>query len=369
MLPYEEELDIKDLSKLFNNMSESYKLFWFQAIVNCIISKKYTLTYNELINEMIADAWYMVSEYKLNLGPSDTLEWLIHHLHKISGLKSNEKKEDIIEYLNNCKDKELNSKKLTLTYHVPYRLQAPFFRNIDSRVWKKSKQDLINKINQERRLVYYFTSLSGLKTQIHIQPEWQTYIRCNQEIIRGWIKHNMVAYLQRRNPGIPGIIDKLNPPQERNLTKVRDYWKAISDLIPIRDIYSDVVIESKDLSIDHFIPWSYVAHDELWNLCATSKNLNSSKGNKLPDWELYFPRLSRFEYQVFRKKIENTKIHKIQKEFVRCKKQHINSSEVLSNLYLEDITEDVFLKRLENILYPLYQSAQNVGFKSWKVGS
>ncbi|MFT4105550.1 MAG: hypothetical protein QM657_07315 [Lacrimispora sp.] len=73
-LPYSEDLNVERLGRLFDKMSESYKIFWFQAIVNKVISEKETMTYQELINEMIADSWYMVSEYKLNLGPSDTLE-------------------------------------------------------------------------------------------------------------------------------------------------------------------------------------------------------------------------------------------------------------------------------------------------------
>jgi hypothetical protein len=87
-LPYSGNLSIERLGRLFDKMSESYKLFWFQAIVNKVISGKETLTYNELINDMIADSWYMMSEYKLNLGPSDTLEALVHYIYEISGLKT-----------------------------------------------------------------------------------------------------------------------------------------------------------------------------------------------------------------------------------------------------------------------------------------
>ena len=43
-----------------------------------------------LIDEMIADAWYMVSEYHLNLGPNDALERVVHRLSEISHMKSSE---------------------------------------------------------------------------------------------------------------------------------------------------------------------------------------------------------------------------------------------------------------------------------------
>lgn len=33
-LPYSDKIEIQRLSRIFDNMSECYKLFWFQAIVN-----------------------------------------------------------------------------------------------------------------------------------------------------------------------------------------------------------------------------------------------------------------------------------------------------------------------------------------------
>jgi hypothetical protein len=125
-LTYSEELDIQHLSRLFDNISECYKLFCFQAIVDAVIDCKQRASYYVLINQMVADAWYMVSEYKLNLGPKDTLEELAHYAYKTSGLKLSEKRDKIINFLANSDDKDHISKKRTLTLNVPYRLQAPF---------------------------------------------------------------------------------------------------------------------------------------------------------------------------------------------------------------------------------------------------
>ena len=51
---------------------------------------------------------------------------------------------------------------------------------------------------------------------------------------------------------------------------------------PIREIYTDREIGLDVLSIDHFVPHSYISNDELWNLIPMSKSLNSSKNNRLP---------------------------------------------------------------------------------------
>ena len=86
-LPHSDILDIAHFSRLFDNKSECYKLFWFQAIARKIKEGQKTITFEALIDEMIADAWYMVLEYRLNLGPNDALERVVHRLGEISNMK------------------------------------------------------------------------------------------------------------------------------------------------------------------------------------------------------------------------------------------------------------------------------------------
>ncbi|MCD8151511.1 MAG: hypothetical protein LUD71_00230 [Clostridiales bacterium] len=175
-LPYSDELEIQYLSRLFDNTSECYKFFWFQAIVTKVLEGKTVLMYEELIDEMIADAWYMVTEYHLNLGPRDTLERVVHDIQKISGMKSSEKKSVVIEYLNHCQEPEINRQKRTLTRNVPYRLQAPFIHQLKGKSWDVSESELARRINQEHRLIYYFNALNGMQTTIRIQEDWCQYI-------------------------------------------------------------------------------------------------------------------------------------------------------------------------------------------------
>lgn len=363
-LPYSEELNIEYLGRLFDNTSECYKFFWFKAILAKVTAGKYELTYEELVDEMISDAWYMVTEYRLNLGPKDTLENLVDRIkQKYPELKSSEKKSAIIDFLRDTKDKEIIDKKRTLTRNVPYRLQAPFFELLKGDAWNVGENELISLINQERRLLYYFTALNGLSTKIIIQEDWIRYINKNQEIIRGWLEYNMIRYLQRRNPSVPGIADKLYPPQERKLEKVKKYWKLLATIEPIREIYSDLLITEKDISIDHFVPWSYVAHDEMWNLSPTTKSINSAKSNNLPDWDTYFEKLAKLEYQSYQMIWKYESVHK---EFEKCAKEHVNNDDIRFRIYREGVDYAGFSGELKSVLLPVYQSAENCGFGKWE---
>ncbi len=361
-LPHSNNLEIQYLSRLFDNTSECYKFFWFKAIISKVLEGKDYITYDELINEMISDAWYMVSEYHLNLGPNDTLEKLVHYLQEISKLKSSEKKENIINYLKDCTDKEVVKYKRMLTKNVPYRLQSPFMDKVKGKEWDVSESALIAKINEERRLIYYFVALNGMHTTIHIESEWLTYIHNNQEIIKGWLQYNMIMYLQRRNPSVPGIADKLYPPQERKLEKVKKYWKLLLTLHPITEIYNNEILTDKDISIDHFVPWSYVAHDEFWNLHPTIRSINSSKSNNLPDWNKYFPQLVKIEYLSYELIWKNSVV---QNEFNKCAKEHLNNDQTRNRIYRKGLKFIEFSNALEEVMQPVYTSAKNCGLKNW----
>ena len=82
VLPYSDELHIEYLSRLFDNTSECYKFFWFKAILEKVIAGTNEISFEELVDDMIANAWYMVTEYCLNLGPKDTLEDVVKLIQK-----------------------------------------------------------------------------------------------------------------------------------------------------------------------------------------------------------------------------------------------------------------------------------------------
>ena len=159
-------------------------MFWFQVIVEKILDGQTSASYEEIIDEMITDAWYMVAEYHLNLGPRDNLEFAVNRLVEISGFKASEDKAVLLEYIRNCRDPEVLRYKKILTTNVPYRLQAPFL-DLKTDDWNVGKKQLIARINAYARLIYKFDQLDGLNTRIHFDEKWSEYIVRNQVIIKG----------------------------------------------------------------------------------------------------------------------------------------------------------------------------------------
>ena len=59
-LPKSEQLIIASLSRLFDNKADCYKLFWFQAILNHVSKGQQEIRFEELVDDIIANPWYVV---------------------------------------------------------------------------------------------------------------------------------------------------------------------------------------------------------------------------------------------------------------------------------------------------------------------
>jgi hypothetical protein len=336
------------------------------GIMELVSGGKTEITYNEIITEMIVNAWFMVTDCNLRLGPSNTtdnLEKIVKYLYSDlykEKVKPTESKTVLRKMIGSERDDCFQSIKKELIEDVPYCMQSPFYPNI-----KSPKKNKIDQINQQKRLIYYFSKFNNLNTTIFVSDEWIEYLLKNREIINDWIKYNLLEYLQRKNPSVPGIIDKFAPPSKRNLERVRNYWKAVILIEPsLKDIYGDIVLKDVSISIDHFVPWQYVAHDELWNLSPTTKNINSNKSNKLPSWDKYFEKLVDREFTAYQLSFSN---ELVKKEFALCADYHLNNSEARNALYAEKLDINSFRDKLSNIIRPVYESAKNCGFEDWKI--
>ena len=134
---YYNTLDIEGFSLMMKSPSYCYKFYWLEAIVQLISEDRHSTTFNDVINEMICNAWYSVREFHIHLSGisgtgdvRDGLERAILRLSELSDLPANASK---IEIRNEIKryNKELKSSKEQLTNMVPYRALAGFFANAE----------------------------------------------------------------------------------------------------------------------------------------------------------------------------------------------------------------------------------------------
>jgi len=174
----------------------------------------------------------------------------------------------------------------SLMRFVPYRLIRPFFeaetRGLPDHEVNYIVADLSEKLFQTHKPIYCFTDD---RRGIILQHDWVDYLASNVAILRGWARFHLARYLQSCNPSVPGIVEKLEPPMMRtSLARQTHWWKEALPRLPApaRCIFSGESLDPSAFSLDHYLPWSLVAHDRLWNLIPVSRSVNSAKSDRLP---------------------------------------------------------------------------------------
>ena len=365
-------LEIDSFTKMLKDPSTCYKFYWLEAIVSLINANITETTIGDVIDEMIANAWYSVVEYHIHLSGYvrgdvvDGLERSVIRLKELSNLENTSSKSDIKSAISEH-SKDMNRVKVQLINEVPYRVFAGFFDNHNVRVNWNRKTDLINLISTfdqtSTRLPYTFGTGSSLNRRIIFNPDWIKMINDNTVEILGWIQYEKVKWLQNNNPEVPGLVYKLKPgDNERKLGKVRALWDGVLSCSDIRDIYTRSPINPNDYDMDHFVPWSFVMNDELWNLLPMDSSLNSSKSNNLPDWDRFFRDFAKNQYIMYSLVRKNDHIHSL---FDKCYKDNLHSIWAQQDLYISTTDEERFTKILTKNMQPVYDSALRQGYSVW----
>jgi hypothetical protein len=297
-LPVSYQVDIQVLAQIFNNTTNSYKYLYFLSLLDIINRRKFDtlspISFQEIIVEMLANAWYSHKYSKLSFGTQDQIANFLDTLEL-------EITEPILKFTDTDKKllrttinhQNLNDIVIFISRYVPYRLIRPFFvqetkgfkdYDVNPTIINLAK----NQFNIKKPLYCFNAEEQKDCNSIILHPDWITYLEENYTIVRGWVSWQWLNYMQQRNPNIPNVVNKLFMPQQRDsLIKQTQYWKTILEHKEIECIYSNVKLDKDEISLDHYLPWSFVAHDQLWNLIPTTRSVNSSKSNNLPS-EKYF---------------------------------------------------------------------------------
>jgi hypothetical protein len=282
VLPSREGLDIGALSRLFDSLAFSYKHLFFNALLHAFKDTAFraaTYSLDDLAVGMLAAAWHPSRVYRLSLGLRDQIAGMLEKIDLESDrpIPHSQLRARIAGYRINCKP---------LMRYVPQRLLTPFFEN-HLRGTKDQQRDAeITRLASEQfttaRPLYRFAGSEA----IELHPDWAEYLAANFPIVTAWAERCWIGYLQARNPTVPAVSEKTAAPLNRaSVESQTRYWKTVfsaSGELP-RCIYSGSALNPDRFALDHFLPWTFICHDALWNLIPVSQEANAAKSNRLPD--------------------------------------------------------------------------------------
>jgi hypothetical protein len=346
-LPESKELPVNLLAACFNKTTATYKFYWLISILQAAENGTLKVTKRELFARMISNSWFTVNYFKVSFGKQDIIQDAIRSINSLESITKDEKREAVLQKLFTT----TNSNTAKLLWHfnknVPHWFLSPWFPKTENET---------DSMREKR--IYSESQKSELKTlyalhheYIEINPFWVDYLILNSRVLKDFCYWNLAIFLQTKNPNVPDIPNKLIKPAIRNgLSSQRtQFWDIVLDeLGSVNCIYTGNKLVKGNYAVEHFIPYSFVSHDLIWNLIPADKSFNSSKSNKLPVLEKYFEPfylLQKNAYEIVKRRTPKNKL----------------LEDYLTVLHTEEniINRDKF----KEIIHPLVSIASNNGFE------
>ncbi|MBX7154060.1 MAG: hypothetical protein K1X91_03800 [Bacteriodetes bacterium] len=279
-LPYNNNLPITKLAQCFNNTVATYKFYWLLSIIEEIEKENKVIPKMFLFARMVANAWYITNYFHVSFGKQDLIQEVIKQINKVESVSVDEKKEIVFQRLSTATNQITQNQLWHFNKNVPHWFLSPWFPAMN-------RKDIYNKSE-----IFDNDCLYALyDDRIEMNPKWINYLLLNSKVLKDFCYWNLTLFLQTRNPNVPDIPNKLIRPAERNnLAKQRrNFWDVvINELGSVECIYTGKKLIIGNYSVEHFVPYNFVAHDLIWNLIPSDKTFNSVKSDKLPPLDKYF---------------------------------------------------------------------------------
>lgn len=362
-LPPHSQLPIEHLAASFDDVTNSYKFYWFLAILEHVRNGDAPVVpIEQLLAHMVASVWYPTNYFRLSFGKQDRLSAIVVGLEVSAGLPIDSPRGRVAESaLAHLRQRDWIGRQIaSLANFVPYRFLRPFFAAAlrGAKDWEVNRrivslaEDSFR--NTEAPCLYRFTT--GRAPCIEIHPAWLQYLQRHLPILTGFCLWRLVNYLQKHNPNVPNIAGKLFEPQVRDLRLARTFWSIVLQAgEPLTCLYTGQPVTRDNLTLDHFLPWRFVAHDQLWNLVPVTRSANSAKGDSLPDLALYFEPFADLQYRALQIVSRAPGTGRLLEDYVLLCKASDQTE-------LQNLTLSRFREALYNALVPQMQIAANMGF-------
>lgn len=337
-LPEDFRVDTGCLAGCFKNTTATYKFYWLLALLAEAEQGHEKIEKTSLFAQMVAHAWHTVNYFKLSFGSADKLERAISRIRATEGLTMDASLAEVYRTLVQTQRKETKDELCHFDSNVPHRFLSPWLGS--------GARGSVYELSQ---IGYNQPPYALYDDHILLQPAWVAYFKRYAGILRGFCYWQLALFLQARNPNVPDIPNKLIRPEKRGslYTHKARFWDlVINELGSVDCIYTGRRLGVGEYAVEHFIPFQFIAHDQMWNLIPADPSFNSSKSDRLPPLDRYFDDF----YALQREAVNIVKAARPKNRFLEDYLQVFNT---------HDFDQAAFRRTLE----PLLAIAANNGFQ------
>jgi len=279
-LPKRNGLPINLLSACFNNTVATYKFYWFLSILQNVEQGLFRISKQRIFAQMISNAWYTVNYFHVSFGKFDNIQKAILNVIEIENIAVDENRDGIVSKLVDSGNASTRRELKQFNNNVPHWFLSPWFPKMTrSEIYDSSK-------SFDNDCIY------GLYDDyIEVNPIWVDYLNSNVRVLKDFCYWNLSLFLQGKNPNVPDIPNKLIKPATRNslVRQRKDFWDVVLNELGYVDcIYTGKRLSVGGYDVEHFVPYSFVSHDLIWNLLPADVSYNRVKSDKLPNMGRFF---------------------------------------------------------------------------------
>lgn len=241
---------------------------------------KNSTTYKFVLIKSLIENLYNVNEnlelsYDVLFTSFSKIYWNLVVHHNLNQINMNAKKAEVQNILNKIQEK----------YHIPStiifdKLSNEIQLEIIMKIKKKGKLNVMGAIYGDTDSTIY--DFDNNRERIRINPSYYSFMQRFQRILTYLTNYHLAYFLEKFNEqgDTTNLLMKVENVSKRS--SLNEFYVLLSTLYNGHCFYCGKELKRKNsVHVDHFIPWSFVQSDQLWNLVLSCSTCNLSKNDKL----------------------------------------------------------------------------------------
>ena len=299
-------LGINKFSLVFHNTTTSYKFLWALALIKAMNksgAQPAKISLKKMAAGMLDAAQPMVYVFRLRLAKDDKMGKWLRRLEMLPHWDAKTLATSRGNFFSSKARLIPDAVADDVTLYPRHLFMSPFFK-LPKGVTGHSKFEKIREMaaanfDGESPPPYRFTEGNDA---IIVHPEWREYFVRNAAIINAWVMWHLARHVQGLNPNIPAVTVKLDETASPKTNRQKEFWRLAMTVSAgeFRCLYTEDLIDANDFALDHYVPWSFIAHDNMWNLVPVSAKGNIAKSNNLPCGNKYFDGFADMQHRAIK---------------------------------------------------------------------
>ncbi|MCI8517593.1 MAG: hypothetical protein HFG75_12135 [Hungatella sp.] len=253
-------------SYVFSSKSKkdsTYKFGFLKSIIDNLynVDSNLRLTFDQLFGKFTEIYWNLILKYDLR-----------------QKAVTNDNRQTYLEQILHS-----SAEKYEIREPIPYEsLTSQMMLDISHQVKIKCKRNVVGALFEDTNRLFY--SFSRKDEWIQINPKMYEFICKHKVVIEKLNYYEWARFLEKVNDESKTVylLTKIDESSKRNDLSV--YRQILFDEFESKNcFYCGKTVTPDKVHVDHFIPWSFIKDDNLWNLVLACPTCNEKKNDKLPD--------------------------------------------------------------------------------------